>query len=133
VYASIDRLALPSLFRTFDFPSPDTTTPQRDNTTVAPQALFMMNAALVLKSSRSMASHLLAEAGVDDAGRVREVYERALGRLPAAGDVDRALSFIAQVEKAMAEREADAARRHLFAWESFCKALLSTNEFIYVN
>ena len=52
---------------------------------------------------------------------------------PAASDVHRALTFIAQVEQPMAERETDTAKRHPFAWESFCKALLSTNEFIYVN
>jgi hypothetical protein len=64
---------------------------------------------------------------------VREVYERALGRPPAASDVDRALTFVAQVEKAMEGRETDAGKRHLFAWQSFCKAMLSSNEFIYVN
>src|SRR5262249_53490464 len=43
VYGFIDRLALPGLLRTFDFPSPDATSAQRDNTTVAPQALYLMN------------------------------------------------------------------------------------------
>ena len=33
----------------------------------------------------------------------------------------------------MFHRETDAAKRHAFAWQSFCKAMLSTNEFIYVN
>ena len=50
-----------------------------------------------------------------------------------SSDVDRALTFIAQVEKSMEPRETDTAKRHLFAWQSFCKALLSSNEFIYVN
>src|SRR5947208_5988240 len=133
VYIPVVRSSMYEMFQAFDLPDSSTPNGDRNSTVVAPQALFMMNATLVLKSSRSMASNLLAEAGVDDAGRVREVYERALGRPLAAGDVDRALTFIAKVEKAMAEREVDAARRHLFAWESFCKALLSTNEFIYVN
>ena len=47
--------------------------------------------------------------------------------------MDRALTFVAQVEKAMEGRETDAGKRRLFAWQSFCKALLSSNEFIYVN
>jgi hypothetical protein len=80
-----------------------------------------------------MAEQLLAKPGVDDAARIREVYERALSRPPAASDVDRALTFIAQVEKSMEPRETDAAKRHAFAWQSFCKAMLSTNEFIYMN
>jgi len=61
------------------------------------------------------------------------LYERALARPPASSDVDRALTFIAQVEKSMEPRETDTAKRHLFAWQSFCKALLATNEFVYIN
>ena len=84
-----------------------------------------------------MAQKLLARdglrAGMDDAARVREAYEQALARPPAAADIDRALTFIAQVDKAMETQEADAARRHLLAWQSFCKALMASNEFIYVN
>ena len=43
LYAFIDRLGLPGLYRTFDFPDPNTTSPRRDQTTVPPQSLFMMN------------------------------------------------------------------------------------------
>jgi cytochrome c553 len=133
VYLPVVRSSMYEMFQAFDLPDPSTPNGDRNATVVAPQALFLMNAMLVLKSTRTMAEKLLAENGADDAGRVREVYERALGRLPAASDVDRALTFVAQVEKAMEEREPDAGKRHLFAWQSFCKALLSSNEFIYVN
>ncbi len=43
VYGFIDRQNLPGLFRTFDFASPDASTPQRYTTTVPQQALFLMN------------------------------------------------------------------------------------------
>ena len=43
VYAFIDRQDLPQLFRTFDFASPDVSTPQRPQTTIPQQALFAMN------------------------------------------------------------------------------------------
>ena len=43
IYAMIDRQNLPNLFRTFDFASPDTHSPQRYQTTVAQQSLYMMN------------------------------------------------------------------------------------------
>ena len=54
LYASIDRLNLPGLFRTFDFPDPNATSPRRDNTTIAPQALFLMNHPFVLESARAL-------------------------------------------------------------------------------
>jgi hypothetical protein len=133
VYIPVVRSSMYEMFQAFDLPDPSTPNGDRNSTVIAPQALFMMNATLVLKATRSMAAKLLAEPGLDDAGRIREAYERALARPPAASDIDRALTFIAKVEKAAEPHESDATKRHLFAWQSFCKALLSSNEFIYVN
>ena len=93
----------------------------------------MMNSTLVLKSTRAMAQKLLARTDMDDSARIRDAYERALARPPANRDIDRALTFIAQVEKSMEDKEKDEAKRHLFAWQSFCKALIASNEFIYLN
>ena len=80
-----------------------------------------------------MAKKLLDRSDFDDAARIRDAWERALSRPPSAGEVDRAQTFIAQVEKAMEDKEKDPAARRLFAWQSFCKALLASNEFIYLN
>src|SRR4051794_11738798 len=54
LYSYLDRLNVPSLFRTFDFPSPDATSPQRDSTTIAPQALFLMNHPFVMECARDV-------------------------------------------------------------------------------
>ena len=54
IYGFVDRLNLPGLYRTFDFPDPSTTSPRRDQTTVAPQALFMMNHPFMIEVSRSI-------------------------------------------------------------------------------
>ena len=54
IYGFVDRLNLPGLFRTFDFPDPSTTSPRRDQTTVAPQALFLMNHPFMIEISRSI-------------------------------------------------------------------------------
>ena len=37
LYGFVDRLNLPGLYRTFDYPSPDASSPGRDTTTIAPQ------------------------------------------------------------------------------------------------
>ena len=54
IYGFVDRLNLPGLYRTFDFPDPSTTSPRRDQTTVAPQALFLMNHPFMIELSRSI-------------------------------------------------------------------------------
>ena len=47
IYGLVDRQSLPSVFRAFDFASPDQSTERRPRTTVPQQALFSMNALTV--------------------------------------------------------------------------------------
>ena len=133
VYIPVVRSSMYDVFQAFDLPDPSVPNGDRDSTVVAPQGLFMMNSATVLKQTRIMAEGLLSRNDLDDAGRIRWAYERALSRPPEPKDIDRALSFIARVERTMDSRTPDAAERRLFAWQSFCKALLGSNEFIYIN
>src|SRR5207302_7031976 len=74
VYGFIDRLNLPGLFRTFDFPSPDATSPQRSTTTIAPQALFLMNNPFVLESARRVLQRPEVAAEKDPGKRVEQRY-----------------------------------------------------------
>jgi hypothetical protein len=133
VYIPVVRSSMYDVFRAFDLPDPSTPNGDRDSTVVAPQALFMMNSSLVLKHSRSLAESLLGDGAIDDAGRIRVAYERALARPPSARETDQALTFIARVEKALADRQDEGEERRALAWQSFCKALMASNEFIYLN
>jgi len=114
------------VFTAFDLPDPAVSNGDRDATVVAPQALFMMNGAVMLRHSRQMAEGLLARTDLDDAGRVREAYERAYARPAAAWEIDQALTYIAKMEQAWKGSRVS-------AWQSFCKSLLGANEFIYIN
>lgn len=133
VYIPVIRSSMYEVFRAFDLPDPSTPNGDRDSTVVAPQALFMMNGSVVLRHSRKMAESLLAQTNLDDAGRIRDAYERALARPPSASEIDRALTFVAQVERALRGRQSNDTERRVLAWQSFCKALMGSNEFIYLN
>jgi hypothetical protein len=111
------------VFQAFDLPDPSSSDGDRDATVVAPQALFMMNSSLILRHSRLMAESLPP---ADDATRIRAAYERALSRLPTAGEIDDAITFLNRIAK---EWQGDRAK----AWQSFCKSLLASSEFIYMN
>src|ERR1700681_4833339 len=133
VYIPVVRSSMYEVFQAFDMPDPASSSGDRNVTVVAPQALFMMNGTVVLQHTHTMAEQLLKRTDLDDSGRIRDAYERALARPPSAKEIDSALSFIAQVDRAMESRKTDPAERRTFAWQSFCKALLSSNEFIYLN
>ncbi|MCC6420030.1 MAG: PSD1 domain-containing protein [Gemmataceae bacterium] len=129
VYGFIDRQNLPGLFRTFDFASPDTATPQRHSTTVPQQALFLLNSPFVLEQARGVI-RCPDVAGVEgDEARVQRLYRRIYAR-PADRD-----------EAALGLRFLDAARAEagsvegpvLGAWERYAQVLLLANEFAFVD
>jgi hypothetical protein len=96
IYGFIDRQNLPGMFRTFDLATPDSTSPQRFNTTVPQQALFMMNGPFVIQQ----AQHLLARPEVKNAGsvekKIERLYEIALQREPDGAELKLASKFIEQ-------------------------------------
>ena len=55
-FAHVDRLNLAGVFTTFDFAQPEMSTPQRFETTVPEQALFLMNSPLVIEQARQLAA-----------------------------------------------------------------------------
>ncbi|WP_051670785.1 DUF1553 domain-containing protein [Bryobacter aggregatus] len=126
VYVPVVRSSMYEVFSAFDLPDPTMSNGDRDATVVAPQALFMMNSSVILIHSRKMADSLLADQTLDNQGRIRQAYERALSRPPTAQEIDQALTFLGSIEK---DWKGDNAK----AWQSFCKSLLATNEFIYLN
>lgn len=133
LYLPVIRNNVYSLFSQFDFPDPTMPTGSRNATVVAPQALLMMNAGLVMESADHLAKMLLTE-GLDNAGRVNFAYERALGRLPSEGESKRSLAFISDAtstgltDAANVETEAEHS-----AWSMFCQSLFASNEFIYLR
>ncbi|TWU60418.1 Planctomycete cytochrome C [Rubripirellula tenax] len=95
IYAMIDRQNLPALFRTFDFASPDTHSPQRYFTTVPQQALFLMNSPQVLDLARQTAS--AANVGIDNASmneRIESLFRRVLRRSPSDYETTMAIEFL---------------------------------------
>ncbi len=133
LYLPVIRSDLYPVFQAFDFADPSMSSGDRPTTTVATQALFMMNSKLVSEQTLQLARSLLDQKDRDDAGRVRLAYERAYGRKPTDAETARALAFIDRVANLLANNKLDAAERRLHAWQSLCRVIVSANEFIYVE
>ncbi|MDA0587244.1 MAG: DUF1553 domain-containing protein [Planctomycetota bacterium] len=139
VYLPVVRSALYDVFQAFDFADPSVLTGQRQSTTVAPQALFMMNSEFVSQKTRHMAERLLAEESATDSDRVRRLWRDAFGRDArrsgtGTDEVEPSLSFLDDYEsrwrKALPEKSDEARLR---AWQSLCRAVISSNEFVFVE
>jgi hypothetical protein len=121
IYGFIDRLNLPGIYRTFDFPDPTTTSPRRDQTTIAPQALFLMNHPLVFEVSHSILARPDLALPGDTKHKVERLFRLIYGRKP--GDVE-----LSRIRNFLKEPAADSRR-----WQSLAQALLMTNEFVFVD
>ena len=127
VYSPVLRNSLPELFEAFDFADPSLVVGKRSDSTVAPQALFMMNHPWVMEQSQSAAGKLLAEQLTDDRTRVARAYRLVLGRAPTDGEVTLALKFLP------AESTASEAAKRTEAWGRFYQALFASVDFRYLN
>lgn len=130
VYLPITRSSLYDFLQAFDFADPSSSNGERVNTTVAPQALALLNSRLVDEKTLSWAQKLTENPKLNDAGRVNEVFLKAYSRPPSSQDVSRALAFI---EKVGTQLPGDGQVRTVQAWREFCRAILASSEFIHVE
>ncbi len=132
VYLPVLRSALYDMFQAFDFPDPATMNGDRATTTVASQALFMLNGELVEKSAGQLADMVCGDAGRDDAERLEFLARRILGRDAADDERSMWLEFLARYETAPSLSAISPDERRRAAWQGLCRALLSSNEFVYI-
>jgi hypothetical protein len=121
MYSFLDRLNVPGLFRTFDYPSPDATSPQRDTTTIAPQALFLMNHPFVIDCARALARRPDVAALQDTPARIDRLHRILFARGPSAEEVHLAEGFLKEQGQSPA------------AWQRYVHALLLVNELVMVD
>ena len=104
------------LLDTFDCPDPSTTTPSRANTTTPLQALALLNDAFVLTNVDAFAARLRREAGSDVDAQIARAFALAYQRTPTTEEASICRQTVA---------------RH--GLEVLARAVLNTNEFLYVD
>jgi hypothetical protein len=102
------------LFEAFDQPNLVNSVDRRNRSTVAPQALLLMNNAFVLLQAEKFAERLRREAGSDAARQVDLAFRIALSRPPDAVERRMGIAFVKQ--DGLGE---------------FCHLLFNLNEFVY--
>ena len=131
VYGFVERQNLPGLFRTFDFASPDTSSPQRFSTTVPQQALFLMNSPFIVQQAKELAQRPELQSAASNDERVLAMYRIAFNRSPDADELRLAKEFLATHADQEASSEEEPKR--LGNWEKFAQVVLLANELMFVD
>ncbi|MEM7010258.1 MAG: DUF1553 domain-containing protein, partial [Verrucomicrobiota bacterium] len=122
-----------AMFEQFDYPDPTMPTGSRGSTTVAPQALLVLNYELVMDSAKELARKLVDETSVGRT-RVAMAYQNTLSRPPSEDEIKRTLDFVDSLtSKALTDAaNIDPVAEHE-AWTLFCQSLMASNEFFYIK
>ena len=131
IYGYINRFNLDPTLRAFDFPTPMQTQPRRDESIVAPQALFTMNSRFVIEQARALTESDRFRAAERDEDRVRVLFEQILQRPPAPIETVRIVKLAEVQEKQSASRQPDS--RLVSTWPMIAQAILMSNEFQYID
>ena len=106
------------LFEAFDRPDANASCPRRGRSTIAPQALFLLNSEFSLQAAQDLAA-ALQQASLDPTVQIDLAYLHTLSRRPTEAERRLATDFL----------NADSPA----ALTGFCLALFNLNEFIYID
>ena len=132
IYLPVVRNAMHGVLDIFNHGNALTTQSVRPQTTVAPQALFMLNSDLVMEAAEAIGSESLVFE-MNDEERVGSIYNKILLRQPTRTELDASLAFVETFSSIIAADgvvEKDMLRK---TWQAFCQALLASNEFVYLD
>ena len=150
LYLPVIRNNVFDLFQLLDFPDPAVPTGDRATTTVAPQALMMMNSGFVMQAADDLSAKILSGSD-DDSVRIRQLYGIVLGRAPSDSEIADDRMFVQQTQATLSasvgeaptgtletgapadSQAADSKDPEQEAWSVLCQVLLASSEFIYVR
>ncbi|QDV88445.1 Planctomycete cytochrome C [Stieleria magnilauensis] len=133
VYLCMLRHASPQELAAFDLPDGVSVRGKRDVTTLPTQSLFLINSVFAVEQSRELARRVLDDDVRDDGDRLRAIFSAVLGRDPSESERDRSFAYLRTTEATLAGGDEDRDRCRLHAWASLAQALMTTNEFRYVD
>jgi hypothetical protein len=144
LYVQMRRSQPLGMLETFDLPRMEPNCELRNASTVAPQSLTMMNSDFTLTQSKFFAERVVRDAGTDPTAQIKRAWELAFGITPTPADLKESTTFLTkQTETLKAHpvappkprpgQEPPPADPASQALATFCQALLTSNQFLYVD
>lgn len=131
IYFMVKRSKLVPMMTVFDAPDATVGVDQRPCTTIAPQALLVINNPNVRERAEALAQRMCPDAATDLSAAVTRGFMLTVSRPPSEDEARDALAFLdAQTKSYAATGNAAPART---AMADFAQVLLGLNEFVYIE
>ena len=131
IYVQQRRKDIPTVLDSFDLPAMSPNCPERTDSTVSTQALFLMNNAQVHEWAGALAQRVESEAGPDPAAQIETMYWIALSRPPT--DEERDLNLSAWTKLTEGPGASGAKSAPLAALTKLCHTVLNSATFLYID
>ena len=131
IYNYIDRENLEDVFRVFDFPSPDISSPHRAQTTVPQQSLFLLNSPFVIAQASAIIRRLPFSAQKNlqpnqTQSNLKRLFQNIYQRQPTSDEMN-------SLEDYLLDREKDTNDGLDSRWREIAQTLLLSNEFQFMD
>ena len=134
VYVIQRRTQPLTILGTFDRPQMNPNCVERMNSTVAPQALHLLNNKMIHDLSVAFAERVQSEAGDNPQAQIKRAYLIALSRSPNEAELDLSLRYLEKLTSQWKQSEPDkATQAPQRALENFCHAVINLAAFIYID
>ncbi|MEO6808086.1 MAG: PSD1 and planctomycete cytochrome C domain-containing protein [Isosphaeraceae bacterium] len=131
IYFTVKRSKLIPMMTLFDAPDALQAIAVRSSTTIAPQALYLMNSPVVRDLAAAFARRIAPGPGDPLESSIRSAYVLALSRPPEPEELAAALAFIAH--QSSTYQAAGHANPVEPALTDFCQMIFCLNEFIFIE
>jgi hypothetical protein len=133
IYVSQHRKQLATHLETFDFPQMSPNCLERRDSTVAPQALYLMNNGMIDELAAEFARRVIREAGANAAAQVERVYWLALSRAPSREEQAVGVKALEGLAAEWAKQPVTSDATRLKALVTYCHAVVNSAGFLYVD
>jgi len=129
IYFTVKRSKLVPMLQVFDVPEPLVSQGKRPTTTVAPQALLLLNNPHLRKCCEDSATQLLGK-DMNDTAIIDLIYQRSLSRNPSSSEAQRATEFLVSQSSSYSQSGVQDAKTQATA--DLIQLMLCLNEFCYI-
>ena len=149
IYLFVRRNLRFPLFEAYDRPDTNASCPSRNRSTIAPQALVLMNSEISLQAAQDFAGRIYGETADSSSDRIQQAFRRTIVREPASDELTAAVQFLELQAQLIRSGQRDPMALALpsgfhvaddaagvfaaAAFTDFCLALFNLNEFIYLD
>lgn len=131
IFLCMLRHAPPTQLAAFDLPDGVAVVGQRETTTLPTQSLFLMNSDFLLNQTQQFADQI--KDLPEDRHKIELIFARTLQRQPSPSEIAEGIQFFELLQNELQHDITDPLRRAGRILASYTQAIMSTNEFRYVD